>query len=124
MALLAPCGASLTLVMASIIVAVAEVSTLVPVRPLNGPTVPAPPPSWTWNWKLALPLKFALGVNTTLPAVMSAAGIVAPLANGLLLTAVLTRLPPTGVETSLTFRKALAGVSLRSAKPKSVVVKV
>src|SRR5207237_1148249 len=89
------------------------------------PPLPVPPLSCTWNVKLASgePLALAAGVNTSLPAVMSAT-----LMNWPALTATPLSVsvpdPALGSVVIFTASRLLAGLSFGSLKPKSATVNV
>ena len=107
-------GASFTGVTLNVIVfAVASVSA---------PPKAVPPSSWTWKVKLAslLPLALAVGVNTSLPALISSMLMKLPAAK-LLPFSVST--PPDGSVVILTEMNESAGTSLASVKPNSLAVK-
>jgi hypothetical protein len=110
----APAGASLSAVTLMVIVA-AEASR-------STPAFAVPPSSRTWKLQLAYPapLTFRAGVNTRLPAAMSAALTNCP---ALTPDPASVRLPATGSVDIFTAASAFAAASFGSVKPKSSALK-
>src|ERR1700686_3936413 len=85
------------------------------------PPLAVPPSSCTWNVKLAyaVPLAFAAGGNLSLPLVISASVTNWPVVTAMPLS---VSVPAAGSVLIFTAKRLLAGVSLRSVKPKSAAV--